>query len=121
MTYEAWSAGHWRQPFDALPLPSWEKVLTHNEAWIRLGHPRATGNDQADSWAKKVATEAGHLTWPTSSAEFGDAVELLDADGAVISRVDQTFPSVWWRRSCQGWAARPRPRLDGLFPLEMFF
>ena len=102
--------------------PLLEKVQAHNEAWIRLGHPKAVGNDQADFWAKKAATEPGHRHWGPTPSQYGDAVEILRPDGTIIWNVADAFPSAWWQHSRQTWAARgPRPRLDTLFPLTSQF
>ena len=40
--------------------PTLVKMKAHDEAAIRAGRPKAVGNDLADSWAKKAASEAGH-------------------------------------------------------------
>ena len=43
-------------------VPQLRKVKAHDEA-IRAGHPCAAGNDVADRWAKRAASEEGHPTW----------------------------------------------------------
>jgi hypothetical protein len=100
-----------------------EKLLAHNEARIRLGHPKAMGIDQADTLAKRAIAGAGHPVWQTSLDLYiyGDAIELLDAGGLVIQNVGEAFPKAWWLRSRQVWAAKPRPKLDILFPVDMDF
>lgn len=107
--------------------PLLEKVQAHNEEALRLGVPKAVGNDKADFWAKRAAREEGHATWnePPGGPMFGpcgDPVLLLDASGGPVLNVDRAFWLAWWRRSRARWAASgPRARLDLIFPPDMTF
>jgi len=94
------------------------KVKAHDESGIRLGHPRAKGNDAADRWAKQAATVTGHPLWPTESREYGDPVELLDTSGEVVMHVEKALAMAWWQRR-QRSRARARPFLEQLFPIDV--
>ena len=72
--------------------PKLEKVAAHDEKLIRLGHPKAMGNEQADFWAKKVALEPGCEAWLPAPGLHGDVVELVDSAGKVVWSVSESFP-----------------------------
>jgi ribonuclease HI len=97
--------------------PQLVKVKAHDVDALRLGHPRARGNDLADTWAKRAATEAGHPDWVDSPGPFGDPVELRDATGAIVLDVRTTLASSWWERRHRS-TARARPFLERLYPKE---
>lgn len=99
--------------------PVLEKVLAHNEAWIRLGHPMAVGNDQADRAAKLAAAAPTRESLAACTGSCGDAVEVLDAAGDVVWHVSSAFPPAWWARVRARTSRGPRPRLDPLFPLGL--
>jgi hypothetical protein len=87
--------------------PTLEKVKAHDDAALRLGHPKALGNDLADKFAKKAAAGIDVPVWSVDSSEFEDPVRLLDSSGSVILVVQQAFPLAFWQSAR---AARRRPR-----------
>jgi hypothetical protein len=96
-----------------MPPPALEKVKAHDAAALAIGHPKAVGNDMADTWARRAAEEPGHPVWVPPPAEFADPVELLDASGSPILDVPRALEAEWWRRV----RARRlgRPRIDIIF------
>jgi hypothetical protein len=86
--------------------PTLEKVKAHDDAALRLGHPKALGNDLADKFAKKAAAGIDVPVWNVDSSEFEDPVRLLDSSGSVILVVQQAFPLAFWQSAR---AARRRP------------
>jgi len=101
--------------------PKLEKVAAHDEKLIRLGHPKAMGNDQADFWAKKAALEPGCEAWLPAPGLHGDAVELVDSAGKVVWSVSESFPLAWWQKVRWSWVLKPRPRLGILYPVDVAF
>jgi hypothetical protein len=98
----------------ACPLPpTLEKVKAHDAAAIAIGHPKAVGNDMADTWARRAAEEPGHPAWVPPPAEFADPVELLDSSGSPVLDVRTRLAAEWWRRA----RARrsDRPRIDMIY------
>ena len=96
-------------------LPQLVKVKAHDEAALRIGHPRAVGNDQADALAKRATTEAGHLVWVSPEGPHGDPVGLVGADGRLIGDVQGALEEVWWARRHRS-QAKSRPWLECLGP-----
>ena len=100
--------------------PALGKVKAHDRQALELRHPRAVGNDLADSWAKRAATDDGHTLWQSNHAYYGDAVEILGADGTPILVIQQTLAAAWWSRRRQS-RARSREWLELLYPAEVEF
>ena len=98
--------------------PLLEKVKAHDERALAMGHPKAVGNDAADGWAKRAATEAGHAVWPGVSALHDDPVIAVDADGLSVRDVAQQLAAVWWERRHRS-TARARPLLERLYPRDV--
>ena len=98
--------------------PLLEKVKAHDDAAIALGYPKAVGNDTADRWAKRAATEAGHAHWPDAGALYGDPVILEDAGGIPVWDARQILAAAWWDRR-QRSTARARPLLERLYPPDV--
>ena len=99
-------------------LPELVKVKAHDDDAIRLGHPRAVGNDLADCWAKRAATESGHEAWTEPVGLYGDPVELLDAAGAAVMEVRGALAKLWWDRRRRS-RSRARPILEQLYPVNV--
>ena len=102
-------AGHLASP------PLLEKVKAHDEAAIAAGHPKAVGNDCADLWAKRAATEDGHAEWPAVPELYGDPVVLQDVDGTQVWDVASALAEAWWGRRHRS-TAQARPLLERLYP-----
>ena len=75
--------------------PLLEKVKAHDSRLLELGHPKAVGNDAADTAAKR-ATRPTIPPWTRPPGLFEDAVELLDASGSVVLDVCSRFADAWW-------------------------
>ena len=102
-----------------LPLPPLlEKVKAHDQDALAAGHPKAVGNDAADGWAKRAATEDGHAEWQPVPALHGDPVVLEDAAGNQIWDVQRTLEVAWWERRHRS-TARARPLLERLYPSDV--
>ena len=95
-----------------------EKVKAHDASALALGHPKAVGNDTADSWAKRAAMEDGHAEWPAGTAAYDDPVFLEDAGGAIVRDVLGVLSASWWDRRHRT-TARARPLLEKLYPREV--
>jgi ribonuclease HI len=107
---------HFALQLEAPPLL--EKVKAHNEPAIAAGHPKAVGNDIADSWAKRAATEPGHAEWPITLVQYWDPVILEDADGTPVWEPQSALLVAWWGRRHRS-AARARPLLEQLYPRDV--
>ena len=101
----------------AMP-PLLEKVKAHDHVAIALGHPKAVGNEVADGWAKRAATEAGHADWIPPPGLHDDPVILEDAAGNQIWDVRQQLVVLWWDRRHRS-TARARPLLERLYPKDV--
>ena len=102
-------AGQLRTP------PRLEKVKAHDEAALAIGHPKAVGNDSADGWAKRAATEPGHAIWSEAGTLHGDPVTLEDLAGSPVVDVRRDFAAAWWTRRHRS-TARARVMLERMFP-----
>ena len=101
-----------------LPLaPCLVKVKAHDAEGIRIGHPRALGNELADQWAKRAASGGDFPMWSAGHGEHGDPVELLDAQGRVVGAVRGALAEVWWLRRHRS-QAKARPWLEQLYHEE---
>ena len=98
--------------------PRLEKVKAHDEDAIASGHPKALGNDEADMWAKRAASEAGHCVWADTSGLYGDPVVLEDPDGSPILDVRQSLAAVWWERRNRS-RSQARVVLDQMYPPDV--
>ena len=99
-------------------LPQVVKVKAHDEEAIRLGHPRAVGNDEADACARQAAVEEGHSVWSGEAGPHGDPVELLDGGGKPVLEVRRALEEVWWARRLRS-KAQARPWLERLYPPDV--
>ena len=95
--------------------PLLEKVKAHDESAIAAGYPKAVGNDTADRWAKRAATETGHRDGPDVTVLHGDPVILEGADGLAVWDISGTLSMAWWERRHRS-TARARPLLERLYP-----
>ena len=98
--------------------PRLEKVKAHDDAAVAIGHPKAVGNNSADEWAKRAATEAGHAAWVEPGALYGDPVVLEDSRGSQVIDVRQSFAACWWERRYRT-SARARIVLERLYPPDV--
>ena len=98
--------------------PVLEKVKAHDEALLRLGHPKAVGNDRADAAARRAATESDTPRFEVDLAPFADAVSLLDAAGRVVDDVEGQVSAIFWERR-QTSRSKRRAWLDKLYPLDV--
>ena len=74
--------------------PVLEKVKAHDERALALGHPKAVGNDMAEGWAKRAATENNHTVWPGMVALHDDPVIVVDAGGRFVRDVTQQLAGI---------------------------
>ena len=100
------------------PAPVLEKVKAHDEALLRLQHPKAVGNDLADAAARSATTESGVPEFEVDLAPFADPVSLVDADGRVVEDVDGQVSALFWERRQMSRSKR-RLWLDLLYPLDL--
>ena len=98
--------------------PVLEKVKAHDAAALAAGHPKAVGNDIADHWAKRAATESDHEEWPDAEALYDDPVLLEDDHGTPVLDVHSSLAAAWWERRHRS-TARARPLLDRLYPRDV--
>ena len=98
--------------------PQLEKVKAHDEQALKMGHPKAVGNDRADHFAKQAASEAGVPELKMSLAEFEDPVLLLDGAGQIVRDVSRALHFVDWRGR-GSLPHRARPMLDLLYPIGL--
>ena len=98
--------------------PLLEKVKAHDEAAVASGYPKAVGNDVADGWARRAATESGHGEAPDVSALHGDPVILVDGGGNRVLDVSAALVAAWWERRHRS-TARARPLLERLYPRDV--
>ena len=98
--------------------PQLEKVKAHDEQALKMGHPKAVGNDRADHFAKQAASEAGVPELNLSLAEFEDPVLLLDGAGQIVRDVSRALHFVDWRGR-GSLPHRARPMLDLLYPIGL--
>ena len=98
--------------------PVLEKVKAHDDRALALQHPKAVGNDAADRWAKRAATEADHPTWPELSAPYDDPVIAVDASGLPVLDLRRQLAVIWWDRRHRS-MAQARPLLDRLYPRDV--
>lgn len=98
--------------------PLLEKVKAHDEQAVAIGHPKAMGNDAADSWAKRAATEAHHPVWPGTSTLYDDPVMVMDSEGVPVGEIKKQLHDLWWDRRHRS-TARARPLLERLYPRDV--
>ena len=97
------------------PPLSLEKVTAHDDAAVRLGHPKAVGNALADASARRAASEPGLPVWAGDEGLFGDPVKVFSGGGEVIQDVLAGLCEFWWRRRLASRSVR-REWLDLLYP-----
>ena len=78
--------------------PLLEKVQAHNEAWLRLQHPKAVGNDSADASARRAASDSGVPVFDVDLSVFDNPVSILDASGREVDDVQGGIAALWWDR-----------------------
>ena len=77
--------------------PLFEKVKAHDECALWLRHPKAVGNDLADTLVQQAACGADVSQLAVSLVQFEDPVLLLDACGQVVRVVSCALQVVAWR------------------------
>ena len=96
--------------------PRLQKVKAHDTEALALGRPQAVGNDLADSWAKRAATEEGVPLWDGPGEAYADPVELMTASGERVLDIQASVEAVWWSKARSARRARPRRWLELLNP-----
>ena len=99
-------------------LPLLEKVKAHDDQALAMGHPKAVGNDAADTWAKRAATETGHTLWSGTTALHDDPVIAVDRDGLPVRDFTHNLAKIWWERRHRS-TAQARPLLEWLYPRDV--
>ena len=93
--------------------PVFEQVQAHNEAWIRLGHPKAVGNDRADALAKAAVSEPGRQPWPPLPPLYRDVVEILEIRWGGDLECGPSVPPGMVAEVTPGLGFKGYPALDG--------
>jgi hypothetical protein len=97
-------------------VPVLEKVKAHDTEALRIGHPKAVGNDLADAAARQAASQPETTPFTVDLVPFGDPVDLLDGAGRQVEDVRGALHDWWWARRQLSRSAR-RPWLDLLYPV----
>ena len=95
--------------------PKLQKVKAHDTEALGAGRPQAVGNDLADSWAKRAATEDDVPIWVGPGGAYADPVGMVELFGKPVLDIQASVEAVWWSKVRCHKRARPRKWLELLY------